>query len=53
MQSAGVDLIHCQRAIFQVLFLLFQVIETMKATGKDMMDKHKETSTGGLSVPCY
>ncbi len=29
---------------------LDQVIETMKATGKDMMDKYKETSTGGLAV---
>ncbi|MFO1038097.1 MAG: L-serine ammonia-lyase [Geminicoccaceae bacterium] len=29
---------------------LDKVIETMRQTGKDMMDKYKETSTGGLAV---
>ncbi len=29
---------------------LDQVIETMRTTGRDMMDKYKETSTGGLAV---
>ena len=27
-----------------------KVIETMRQTGRDMMDKHKETSQGGLAV---
>jgi L-serine dehydratase len=29
---------------------LDQAIETMRQTGKDMLDKYKETSTGGLAV---
>ena len=29
---------------------LDQVIETMRQTGADMMDKYKETSLGGLAV---
>ena len=29
---------------------LDQVIETMRQTGQDMMEKYKETSTGGLAV---
>ena len=30
--------------------LLDQVIETMMQTGKDMANKYKETSLGGLAV---
>ena len=29
---------------------LDRVIETMRQTGRDMMDKYKETSLGGLAV---
>lgn len=29
---------------------LDKVIQTMKETGKDMSDKYKETSKGGLAV---
>jgi len=29
---------------------LDQAIETMRQTGRDMLDKYKETSTGGLAV---
>ncbi len=29
---------------------LDKVIETMRQTGRDMMDKYKETSQGGLAV---
>ncbi|MDN6678466.1 MAG: L-serine ammonia-lyase, iron-sulfur-dependent, subunit alpha, partial [Yaniella sp.] len=29
---------------------LDEAIETMRATGADMMDKYKETSRGGLAV---
>ncbi|MCU1647754.1 MAG: L-serine dehydratase 1 [Nocardia sp.] len=29
---------------------LDQVIQTMRATGADMLDKYKETSQGGLAV---
>ena len=32
------------------LVSLDQVMETMMATGSDMMSKYKETSTGGLAV---
>jgi len=29
---------------------LDQAIETMRQTGRDMLDKYKETSQGGLAV---